>query len=315
MPASKKKNAPQQGTLLTNKSTNSVPKNTEEVKPIATKAVLVNKDHVYQVGEDFYPSVTTVLAALAKGKGFDVWLQTHSQDQAKDILEEAGLSGSKVHKAIELMLSGKRVVPGKFIYIDGDGVEHKGLTAEECHKVSTFVRWWYEYRPKVLAYEKVVYSDSRKFAGTVDFIGSIKEGKLDPKSKNPDNELMFLIDWKTSSGIYASYEMQVAAYAQAETEMTGKKIDRIAILRLGSKHKVGYEFKVLDSIYEPYKSFLGVLEAWRYQNPNFGPRIIEVPLYFELPKVEQVEVKTIKKRTNANTRIKSNTQVAEVRSN
>lgn len=277
---------------------------------IETKQVLVNVDHVYQIGEEYYPSVTTILSALAKGKGFEIWLQSHSQDESKDLLEEAGLAGSKIHHAIEQLLLGKRVVPSEFVYVDKDGVEHKGLTPEESFKLGTFIRWWFEYRPKLLAFEKIVYSEQRKYAGSLDFIGTIKEGLIDKKSKTPDKELMFVIDWKSSKGIYPSYEMQVAAYAQAEMEMTGKKVDRIAILRLGSKHKCGYEFRVMESIATPYKSFLGVMEAWKFQNPNFGPKIIDVPAYFQLPKIETVKVEEIKKKgkNNADSRTEQHSE-------
>lgn len=286
-----------------------VPEIAPEVK-IETKQVLVNVDHVYQVGEEYYPSVTTILGALAKGKGFDIWLQSHSTEESQDILETAGLAGSKIHHAIELLLGGKRVIPSEFVYVDKDGVEHKGLKPEESFKLGTFIRWWFEYRPKLLAVEKIVYSEQRKYAGSVDFIGTIKEGLIDKKSKTPNNELMFVIDWKSSKAIYPSYEMQVAAYAQAEMEMTGKKVDRIAILRLGSKHKAGYEFKIIDSIAQPYKTFLGVMEAWKYQNPNFGPKIIDVPAYFQLPTIEQVKVEEIKKKgtANANPRTEQHTE-------
>lgn len=270
---------------------------------VEVKLVLMNEKHFYKVGEDYLVSVTTILNSLAKGQGFNIWLQNHTAEEAEDILTEAGLAGSKIHKAISDMINGQRIIPSEFVYVDDKGVEHKGLDSKECQKLSTFVRWWYEYRPKVLANEKIVYSLQRKYAGTLDFIGSIKEGLIDKKSKTPDKDLMFIIDWKTSSGIYDSYEMQIAAYAQAEMEMTGKRIDKIAVLRLGTKHKAGYEFRVLDSIATPYKAFLGVYEAWKYQNPNFQPKVVEVPVYFELPKIEQVEVKDIKKRkeqTNAN---------------
>lgn len=275
---------------------------------VQTKQILVNKDHVYQVGEEFLPSVTTILSAVAKGKGFNTWLQTHTPEESDEILTQAGLSGSKCHHAIERMISGQRVVPEEFVYTDDDGIEHKGFTPEESRKLTSFVRWWFEYRPKVLAFEKIVYSESRKYAGTVDFIGQIKVGTLIANkaikacetTMAPDEYAMLVLDWKTNkSGIYATNIMQAAAYAMAEMEMTGKKVNMIGILRLGTKHKAGYEFKVLPSILEPYKAFLGVVESWRYQNPEFGPRIIEVPLYFQLPKIEQVQIKEIKKRATA----------------
>jgi hypothetical protein len=282
---------------------------------IETKQVLVNKDHVYQVGEEYLPSVTTILGSLAKGAGFTQYLLNTTAEESKETLNSASLSGSKIHNAISKLLAGDRVLLEELIYVDDEGTEHRGLTIEESNKLATFVRWWYEYRPKVLSFEKIVYSQSKKYAGTLDFIGKIKEGKLDKKSKTPDNELMFVIDWKSNkSGIYDSNELQVAAYAQAETEMTGKKIDRIAILRLGTRHKIGYEFRVLESIYEPYKAFLGVMEAWKYQNPNFGPRIIDVPIYFELPKIEKVDVQTINKKgkKDADSRIEQPAPVAAV---
>jgi len=296
----------------------------EKTEVVKTVQVLVNKDHVYQVLDQFYPSVTTILSALAKGKGFNTWLQSHTPEESDEILESAGLSGSKIHKAISELLEGKRVIPQEFTYKDDEGIEHTGLTPEESRKLSTFVRWWFEFKPKVLSFEKIVYSESRKYAGTVDFIGAIKVSSLleqesvkkeEVAQYKPDDWLMFVIDWKTNkSGIYTANKLQAAAYAVAESEMTGKKIDKIGILRIGTKHKCGYEFKVMD-IYEPYKAFLGVMEAWKFENPKFGPKLIDLPLYFELPQIEQVEIKTIKKKDNANIRNITNTPIAEVGSN
>lgn len=298
----------------------------EKIESVKTVQVLVNTDHVYQILDQFYPSVTTILSALAKGKGFNTWLQSHTPEESDEILETASLSGSKIHKAISELLEGKRVIPQDFIYTDDEGIEHKGLTPEESRKLFSFVRWWFEFKPRVLSFEKIVYSEIRKYAGTTDFIGQIQvktllENEVVKKDEvaqyKPNDWLMFVIDWKTNkSAIYSSNKMQAAAYAMAETEMTGKKIDKIGILRIGTKHKCGYEFKVLD-IYDSYKAFLGVFEAWKYENPKFGPKLIDLPVYFELPPIQQVELETIKKKgqIDANFRNIATPQVAEVGGN
>lgn len=256
--------------------------------------VLINGKHFYQVFDEatpYYVSVTTILSALAKGKGFEVWLTKKTQEEQEDILGESSLRGSKVHRAIQLLIEGKQITPEEFIYEDQDGRTHKGLTTEEKNMVYAFVRWWYAFNPKVYASEKIVYNTTYKFAGTLDFIGTIKEGLIDKNSPTPNRDIFTIVDWKTSSGIYPSYEMQLAAYAAAEHQMSGRKIERGAILRLGTKHKTGYEFKIIDSLAESYRAFLGVLAAWKYQNPDFAPRFVELPKLFSLPPIEQVEVK------------------------
>lgn len=273
-----------------------------EVKPKEeVELILVNDKHFYKVGEEYYPSVTTILQALAKGIGFNKYMFSKTEVEAKQELEEAGLAGSKIHNAIEQLIAGRQFNYQDIEYVDDKGMAHRGLTPEEANKLKTFIRWWHEYQPRVFASEKIVYSKTHKYAGTMDFIGTIKEGKIDKKSKTPDKDLWFIIDWKTSGGIYPSYEMQVTSYAQAEMEMTEKKIDKVAILRIGTRHKAGYEFKILDNISGPYRAFLGVLNAWRYENPKFAPRIVEIPKTFKLPTIQKVEVKEINKRQkNAN---------------
>ncbi len=78
-----------------------------------------------------------------------------------------------------------------------------------------------------------------------------------------------LVDFKTSSGIYDCYWAQVMAYAVAWNEMGESPIDCVGILRLGSKHKAGYEYQQIDLDDEWFEDFLACYRLWKRENPKF----------------------------------------------
>lgn len=54
------------------------------------------------------------------------------------------------------------------------------------------------------------------------------------------------MDVKTSSAIYRNHVIQAQAYALLFNEGNDDKIDQVAVLRTGSRHKCGYEFKTYE---------------------------------------------------------------------
>jgi len=75
-----------------------------------------------------------------------------------------------------------------------------------------------QHNPKVIETEGVVFSDTHKYAGAYDGLFEIA-GET------------WLIDWKTSNGIYKEHKIQIIAYKKALEEM-GKKVDKVAIVQL-----------------------------------------------------------------------------------
>jgi hypothetical protein len=85
-----------------------------------------------------------------------------------------------------------------------------------------FWAWWTSRHVQVIDQEKIVFSRSLQYCGTLDLHAMI------------DGEVAIL-DYKTSSGFYREMPVQLAAYAVALEEMTGERICNGWIVRLDKK--------------------------------------------------------------------------------
>lgn len=112
-------------------------------------------------------------------------------------LEEAATSGSKVHDWIESYCKKQNPI----------------MPAEEnvLRGVNAFLEWEKNHKVKILEAEPVVYSRKHDYCGTIDAIATIGSKR-------------YLIDYKTSNGLYNDVMLQTAAYVEAYEEMTGNKI-------------------------------------------------------------------------------------------
>tara|TARA_B100000029_G_scaffold237854_1_gene234924 strand:- start:13066 stop:13812 length:747 start_codon:yes stop_codon:yes gene_type:complete len=161
----------------------------------------------------------------------------NAKEQPKFIMSKAGEFGTKAHEFIELLLQQNFDVdvPSnmKWIY-------------------KNFNDWKNEYNFNNIEQEKYLYSTKYGYAGTADSIGLI-------------NDNLFILDWKTSKGLYIEHLLQVSAYANAYTELTGNQIANAGVLRL-DKNQSGYEFKIIDDINKHFITFRAVLWLWRFLN-------------------------------------------------
>jgi len=105
--------------------------------------------------------------------------------------------------------------------------------ARNC--ISAALNWLniHQYRP--LHTERKVYSREYDFAGTTDGIG-LFTGCGDPECCGDYadvEDLLAIIDWKSSRNHYETYRFQAASYAVAHAEETGQTPTLRIILRLG----------------------------------------------------------------------------------
>jgi hypothetical protein len=210
----------------------------------------------------WYPSVTFVTGFLPKGQFFERYLaEQGSYEEAQKILKEAGDRGTRVHEASEELDRGNTVA-----------YETSGLTDEEYQLLSFYVDWHKKYNPQTVHVELRLVSDKHKLGGTSDRIYII--GLIDGKRT--------LLDLKTSkSAIFDSHWLQVSAYADMYEWLKKEQIDAVAILRLTSKRKDGYEYIVRDrkEWKDDYKQFKRTYDTMIYLNKgkSLTPKIIEVP--------------------------------------
>lgn len=96
--------------------------------------------------------------------------------------------------------------------------------------VAAFLDWEREHRVKFISSERVVYSKKHDFIGTFDIEATI--GKK-----------LYLIDLKSSNGLYNTVNMQTAAYVKADEEESGKKYDGRWALRVSKQTEEEYNTK------------------------------------------------------------------------
>ena len=226
--------------------------------------------HIKEINR-YLPSVTWINESYPKGIGFYKWLAMNANwDEAQANKEAAGDRGSKVHTAIQDLIHGASIKFGDAYWNDTKQA-HEPLTMEEWKCLIAFRDFWLDHKPEVIATEQVCYSLKHGFAGTIDAILKI-DGKIT------------IVDWKTSSAIYPSYLMQVAAYMIAEEEIGQHKPTATAIVRLGTRHKKGYEVQlsVKKEAKTHFKNFLHVKEIWAVENGSRKPEIVTLPAIINL---------------------------------
>ena len=214
-------------------------------------------DRFYLIGEEYFPSVTTILGVYPKGQAFNQWLKDVG-NSAKIIVERAAESGSKVHNAIEKILSGIELTWDEKIYNE---MEWAGI----CK----FMEFYDRFNPDIKAIETTVYSQNHQFAGTMDLLCKIENER-------------WLIDYKFSNAVHPSHFLQLAAYRMA-IEEKNYNIDRMGILWLKAHTKTEGTGKAIQGkgwqLIEPKKDyehlkniFLSTYKIWMEENPNAKPK-------------------------------------------
>lgn len=229
------------------------------VKRIRTKyphiIKLTQKNSRYYHNEDrdwYYPSTTYILDCYPKGKRFDHWLKTKTKLEAEKIQQEAKDKGSKIHHAIYDLLNGEEVAFDQFYWTEGKRREEP-LTEDEWDAIISFRKWFENTDVEILESEWTTYSRKHNFAGTVDSIAKV-DGKVT------------VLDWKTGNGIYDNYWLQVAAYMRALRENGKYNPTQTAILRVGTRHKNGFEPLKTKGWQESQKNFTlfkDIQDIWR----------------------------------------------------
>lgn len=226
---------------------------------------------VYKRREDlYYPSVTTILQYMPKNKFFEEWVKDVGHN-ADIIMRRAGKEGTAVHQAIEQLLKGEELE-----WIDEYGnAKYNELV---WGMILKFKEFWDLVKPEIISIEEFVYSDKYQYAGTADFVCKI-------------NNEVWLIDFKTSTTIQRTHELQLASYAKAWEEMGKVKIDRTGILwlkahtRTKSKKKLqgkGWQLKAVDEIEKNFDLFETIYKLYSLDNPVIKPIYKQYPTTIKL---------------------------------
>ena len=212
------------------------------------KRVNILDTRYYTKDDKYYPSVTSILQYFPKNKFFETWLKDVGHN-ADIIVKKAADEGTQVHDAIEHYLLGEKIE-----WLDDNGYSKYSL--EIWKMILKFHEFWTTYKPILIESEIHLFSDKFIYAGTCDLVVEINNEK-------------WLLDIKTSNSLHTSYNLQLAAYAQAWNELYEEKIDRVGILWLkSSKRGEDKKSKKIQGkgweIYEPEKSIDENLKLFGY---------------------------------------------------
>ena len=224
------------------------------------KQVNVLDSRFYRRKEEYYPSVTSVLNYFPKNQFFHSWLKDvgHNSDI---IAAKAAGEGTQVHNAVDAFLNGQEIT-----WIDEYGNAKYNL--DVWRMILRFADFWNTHKPELIATEYHLFSDEHKYAGTADLVVRLFDN-------------IWLLDLKTSNSLHTSYDLQLAAYAQAWNETHDEKVTHTGILWVkantrgeGKGGKIqgkGWELKFVNDIEKNFKMFKNIYEIYTLENPDFKP--------------------------------------------
>src|SRR3990167_8628759 len=174
------------------------------------KVVDLNGDwtHYYHKELGYLPSATRIISiGFPKGEGLLRWMKSMSAEEGEKAMKQAGKRGSKVHSAIADLISGQEInLSNKY---ENEKRQLEALTADEWNYILSWYKWQEDFSPHLISHETAIYSDTHRFAGTLDFVGGLilrKGQKISINEKvetiKEDKKITVLLDWKTSSGIW-----------------------------------------------------------------------------------------------------------------
>lgn len=203
-----------------------------------TKVEFDSVHHKYYVDEIEFPSVTTILSLLDKSQPLMQWatnvaieyIKTHMDElhtktsgqilyaakmEHKRLKDSAASVGTRAHRLVEDYL-----IANKY-----KGNPHKSkLMLDNISKdlekpFFAFLDWIEDKDFVLLDVEKIIYSKKLTYAGTLDIRCLLNNNK-------------YIIDLKTSAGIYDEMLLQLCGYKYAYEENNEDRGHHIGILRL-----------------------------------------------------------------------------------
>ena len=207
------------------------------------KQISVNGKRHYETSSGTFISITTLLSSQTP-EGILEWRKSVGEDVANYVMRAAATRGSDVHDIIESYLSNKPL---------GNLTTDYGVLAAGLFNLMVPIL---DRIDNVRVLEKGIYSERLGIAGRTDCIAEF-DGKLST------------IDFKTASKqrdeINENYLIQATFYSLAWEELTGQKIDQIAIITGTEDGHASVKVdtptkyvKRLEDIVEEYKKDFGI---------------------------------------------------------
>jgi hypothetical protein len=236
------------------------------VKTKTNQLTFVDGRFYHDEDGNYFPSATTLLEAYPKPFALIQWMKEMGS-KADEIRDNAGRRGSTVHQLTEDYDRGMECT-----LLDENNRPKYSL--EEWNMFERYVEFSVNHKPVHAMIEQTFVSNHLKFAGTLDRICTI-DGKT------------YVLDIKTSNGIYNSYWLQLAAYKELYNHSVKQSdnmpdIDGVAILWLNAKTRTygkngviqgpGWQMVTKDDTSDDWSLFQAVQQLWNAEHENDKPR-------------------------------------------
>ncbi len=201
----------------------------------------------YDVDGVLCASVTTVLSVLRK-PGLEYWRGKHGNEEADNLLHEAGDLGSYVHDLCEMVNK-------------GEPWESRSPNSDIWCMVSAYEEWFAANVKKVVSVEEVVVNEVYRYAG-----------RLDLEARLKGDRSTSVIDIKTGKAVYPDTALQLSAYLEALAGK-GKKPKRRLVVHIDKNNpgKLSVKEYPIENHDRDYRMFLYALELYRYFSGGVKP--------------------------------------------
>lgn len=167
--------------------------------------------------------------------------------EADRLKKDAARIGHETHAWIEAYIKSK---------IAG-GIEPEIPEDEQVlNGVNNFMAWVKKDEPEFHASEMIIYSQKYNYVGQADVVATIKKKK-------------YLVDVKTTNGIWAEMLSQTAAYQRGYEEQTGELLDGRIILKIDKDADMPVEPIFLDedenTVERDFDCFLSAMAIYEWQ--------------------------------------------------
>ena len=254
-------------------------------------------ERFYQIGDEYYPSVTTKLQVKAK-PFLARWRGDIGNREADKVMMESAERGSRIHYGWYLMTTGGVVIYNPFQnpnYSEEEVSELKSKTdvvilgnQGEMYDIYKLQKWHEIVNPEVKESELIVYSKKNKDAGQLDKLMYIKGGEYEINGSKPlkIEEGLYVVDLKTGKTVSEDAYLQISAYASCYMEMTNETIQGGLIIHTGSTTKKGIEglatkLRTIDELKVDYSHYRAVAQVYDMTESK-SPKIFEFPTLIKL---------------------------------
>jgi hypothetical protein len=145
-----------------------------------------------------------------------------AKKEFRSVKEEAADLGTQVHEYIDRWC--KAAIAGHDVPAVPEYIDPRVLNG-----ISLFLEWAAEVKLKPITSELFVSHPILEYAGTTDIVA---EGMFSKRWKKPRT---YVIDIKTSKGVYETMEMQVSSYTEAFKVTSKLPIEGEGIIRVGKE--------------------------------------------------------------------------------